>query len=262
MATGTDVAADQRLRIDDLAQLSGVASGTIRFYQREGLIPPPTKEGRIAYYGTNHLRALARVRELQAKRIPLGLIKDLIDGEESGLDMSAYQSLGRVLFEPRAEDENLATATIPEKTLLEAGMAREDLDSLLSTGLGTRAEDGAVTVDSAALEIFAGLIQLGVKPQFVAQVAELIGQHLRAIVAAMTKLGWEALEDDLGKIDDPQVAEELAKKLDRLKSLSERSVARVFRHLLDEAVREEVEPVAVARAERVIAERRRAMDAA
>ena len=47
-----------RLRIDDLAQRSGIPSGTIRFYQREGLIPPPEHEGRVAYYGEQHVRRL------------------------------------------------------------------------------------------------------------------------------------------------------------------------------------------------------------
>ncbi|MGZ6353720.1 MAG: MerR family transcriptional regulator, partial [Ktedonobacteraceae bacterium] len=36
--------------IDELAHLSGMPSRTIRFYNTEGMLPPPTMRGRVAYY--------------------------------------------------------------------------------------------------------------------------------------------------------------------------------------------------------------------
>jgi len=52
----------ERFRIDELAQRSGLPSGTIRFYQREGLIPPPEREGRVAYNSEEQLLRPEQIR--------------------------------------------------------------------------------------------------------------------------------------------------------------------------------------------------------
>ena len=41
---------------------------TIRFYQKRRLLPPPDREGRVAWYGPEHVERLARIRELQRRR--------------------------------------------------------------------------------------------------------------------------------------------------------------------------------------------------
>ena len=49
-------------RVEDLSAAAGVRVDTIRFYQARGLLAPPERRGRIAYYGPTHL---ARLREIQ-----------------------------------------------------------------------------------------------------------------------------------------------------------------------------------------------------
>ena len=44
-------AADATLRVEDLARAADVSVDTIRFYQKRRLLPPPTRKGRIAWYG-------------------------------------------------------------------------------------------------------------------------------------------------------------------------------------------------------------------
>ena len=39
------------LRVEDLARAADVSVDTIRFYQKRRLLPPPTRRGRIAWYG-------------------------------------------------------------------------------------------------------------------------------------------------------------------------------------------------------------------
>jgi len=51
-----------RYRVEELATAAGVNVDTVRFYQRRGLLAPPTHAGRVAYYGHEHL---ARLREIQ-----------------------------------------------------------------------------------------------------------------------------------------------------------------------------------------------------
>ena len=55
-----------RLRVEELAERADVSVDTIRFYQKRQLLPPPAREGRVAWYGPEHVERLARIRELRA----------------------------------------------------------------------------------------------------------------------------------------------------------------------------------------------------
>ena len=95
----------ERMRIDDLAQRSGLPSGTIRFYQREGLISPPEREGRVAYYSEEHLHRLERVRALQAQGLPLSVVGDLLARDDAGEDISAWLALDSAVFGHRGNGQ-------------------------------------------------------------------------------------------------------------------------------------------------------------
>ncbi len=69
----------QALRIDDLAQLSSVPSRTIRFYNTQGLLPPPVMRGRVAYYNQEHLVVLSLIQSLKEQNLPLEVIKQLLE---------------------------------------------------------------------------------------------------------------------------------------------------------------------------------------
>ena len=81
--------ADRRvpdLRVEDLARAAGLSVDTIRFYQKRRLLPPPRREGRIAWYGDDHVARLGRIRELQSQGLSLALIRRLLDGELDAAD--------------------------------------------------------------------------------------------------------------------------------------------------------------------------------
>ncbi|MFJ2111671.1 MerR family transcriptional regulator, partial [Streptomyces sp. NPDC087850] len=52
-------------RMAELAREAGITVRTVRFYRERGLIAPPRREGRIAWYDGNHL---ARLRTITALR--------------------------------------------------------------------------------------------------------------------------------------------------------------------------------------------------
>jgi DNA-binding transcriptional MerR regulator len=73
-------------RIDELAQRAGLTVDTIRYYAREGLLTPPTKQGRHRLYGSEHLERLDRIRELQAQRFSLAAIRAIVEANKPGLE--------------------------------------------------------------------------------------------------------------------------------------------------------------------------------
>src|SRR6266705_3551635 len=66
--------------IDELAHVSGTPSRTIRFYNTQGMLPPPIMRGRVAYYGEEQLLILNIIKELKEQQnLPLETIKHMLD---------------------------------------------------------------------------------------------------------------------------------------------------------------------------------------
>lgn len=83
-------------RISDLARETGVPVGTIKFYIREGMLPPPTlKTGRnMAYYDRSFIERIRCIRELQQKRfLPLDVIKAILDGDSEVISPREIETL-------------------------------------------------------------------------------------------------------------------------------------------------------------------------
>jgi DNA-binding transcriptional MerR regulator len=60
-----------RYRVEQLAGVCDVSVDTVRYYQARGLLPQPDREGRVAWYGPEHVAAIRRIRRLQAKGLTL-----------------------------------------------------------------------------------------------------------------------------------------------------------------------------------------------
>src|SRR3954449_9060311 len=80
-------AAGDAIRVEELARRAEVSVDTIRFYQKRQLLPPPRREGRIAWYGTDHADRLQRIRELQRQGFSLAVIRRLLAGELDAADV-------------------------------------------------------------------------------------------------------------------------------------------------------------------------------
>jgi DNA-binding transcriptional MerR regulator len=234
--------AQTRLRIDDLAQLSGIPSGTIRFYQRDGLIPPPEREGRVAYYDHGHLARLERVKTLQSQGLPLALVRDLLEREEGGEDVSGWLELDRAVFGERG---GVGEPIAPD-ALTGLGLDDEDVEALVRSGVLWRTDDGELEGPRGILELIARLVGSGVEPRTIRAGTERVAQNLRAVAEAMSELGWEVFAPERERIESDQpVAKEVLAKLERLNLLAERVVTTLFPHLLAESIRERSEPYAV-----------------
>ena len=48
--------------MEQLAAACDVSVDTVRYYQSRGLVPPPTREGRVAWYDDRHAERIHEVR--------------------------------------------------------------------------------------------------------------------------------------------------------------------------------------------------------
>ncbi len=79
--------------IDQLSQHTGVPGRTIRFYQSQGVLPSPRRQGRLAFYDDDHVKRLHLIAELRDKGLRLDAIRDALEQLESGSD-SLHHWLG------------------------------------------------------------------------------------------------------------------------------------------------------------------------
>ena len=135
------------MRIDDLARESGLTVDTIRYYQREALLPPGEREGRHRVYGEEHLRRLTRIKELQARRFSIAAIRAFVSGD-GGLEG---------VFADEGEDFRYSYDELLERSGVSADLA----ESLKEAGvLRDPHEFGRVAYDGDDLEMMRAMGEL------------------------------------------------------------------------------------------------------
>jgi DNA-binding transcriptional MerR regulator len=77
---------DDEMRVEQLAAAADLSVDTVRYYQSRGLLPAGRREGRIAWYGAQHLVRLRRIRELADRGLTLATIGRLLSGELDSAD--------------------------------------------------------------------------------------------------------------------------------------------------------------------------------
>lgn len=101
---------------------------TVRFYQSKGLIPPPERRGRVAYYSSDHLARLKRVRKLQGQGLTLELIGRVLEGKLR----KPEADLAAAVAEAEADEQELLTV---DELSERSGMPEAVLRSLEREGL-------------------------------------------------------------------------------------------------------------------------------
>jgi DNA-binding transcriptional MerR regulator len=128
------------LKISELAERSGVAAGTIRFYIREGLLPRPTmKTSRnMAYYDAAFVERIKLIRRLQEeRRLPLSAIHTLLSNavEEGRGDLPSLLELEAEVVD--ALDAPDAAESTRAELLERTGIDPCELDTMIELGLLT-----------------------------------------------------------------------------------------------------------------------------
>lgn len=152
-----------RYRVDELAAQAGVTVDTVRYYQTQGLLDQPEREGRVAWYSEDHLARLRRVRALKGKGFTLGSIRALLAGELAPADAALVEAVAGAL--PDAPDELLALEDLAARTgVSEAVLEAIEREGLIAPRLveGRRVYLGSdAAVVGAGLELLEAGLPLG-----------------------------------------------------------------------------------------------------
>lgn len=72
----------------ELAERAGITVRTLRFYRERGLLAPPRREGRIAWYDEHHLARLRTIAALLERGHTLSGIAELAEALDHGRDVA------------------------------------------------------------------------------------------------------------------------------------------------------------------------------
>jgi DNA-binding transcriptional MerR regulator len=166
-------------RIDDLAQRAGLTVDTIRYYQREGLLPPAERAGRANLYSHAHLDRLERIKELQSRRFSLAAIKALLTDEREGIVEGIFGGGGD------------RTYTL-EELLQRSGIDAELCAAIRTSGLLREPEEfGRDAYDSDDLDFLrtlASLHDLGMPTPAVVEIARTYAEGIEATQSRIVDL--------------------------------------------------------------------------
>ncbi|HEY8514520.1 MAG TPA: MerR family transcriptional regulator [Candidatus Binatia bacterium] len=139
--------------VEQLAEAAGVRVDTVRYYQAQGLLPPPKRAGRRALYSDAHLKLLRRIRELQREGLPLAVIKRMLEG---GKGKRRATALERAIAEQRGEQRltraDLASASGVSEELI-AAVENAGLFEPVKVGGEPRYGEADVAMARAALAL-------------------------------------------------------------------------------------------------------------
>ncbi|MFD3734654.1 MerR family transcriptional regulator [Streptomyces sp. NPDC058632] len=169
--------------MEELARLAGITVRTLRFYRERKLIPPPRREGRIAWYDDHHLARLRTITALLERGHTLNGIAELAEAFDHGRDV------GELLGMDTPTEETPVRLTPEELADYFAGdVTPENLAAAMDLGyLGT---DGGeiVHISRRLLDVSSALVREGIPLAEVLRAGREVRTHTEAMADLFTEL--------------------------------------------------------------------------
>lgn len=208
--------ADKReYRMEELANEAGITVRTVRFYRERGLIPPPRREGRIAWYDGHHLARLRTIAALLERGHTLNGIADLATAFESGRDVGEVLGLG----EPTEETPvRLSPGELAD--YYEGEVTAENLAAALELGYLAKNGEEIVHISRNLLDASAALVREGIPLAAVLAASRRVRAHAEALAELFVEVlrthSPQGEADRLRPLAKTIVDAELSMALDRL----------------------------------------------
>jgi DNA-binding transcriptional MerR regulator len=235
LAEGT--AAGHEYRIGELARAAGITVRTLRYYQERKLLPPPRREGRIAWYPQAHLTRLRIIAQLLERGHTLGGTGELLSAWEQGYDLAELLGFERAMTAPWSDEVPVPVTVADVSALLDGQLTQEVLDEAVRLGYLEVDGDRVVHVSRRLLDTTMALVREGIP--------------LTAILAASREVqagldGMAALFVDLvithvlgGRSGPPQPHEvaRLSETIERLRPVARTVIDAEFARAMDRRAR-------------------------
>jgi DNA-binding transcriptional MerR regulator len=134
-------------RLDDLARISGVSARNIRAYRERGLLDPPRRVGRSAYYDDYHLSQLKTINQLLRRGFNSAHIAEFFASMRQGTDLADILGIQRAILGPRVDEGREASVGSSEEPAVGIDPDCEEARKLIDYGLAELIDGEVVLVD-------------------------------------------------------------------------------------------------------------------
>ena len=161
-------------RLSELATLSGVSIRNIRAYRERGLLDPPRRQGRAAFYEDRHLAQLRTVNELLRRGFTSAHIAEFLDSARQGRDLADILGLQSAIFGPA-----------PHGTAVDVDPDGDDARRLRKYGLAEVVDGELTLLNPGVAEILGAVSDQEPYVQAMLRVSEDIADLLDELAAAV-----------------------------------------------------------------------------
>ncbi|WP_330469215.1 MerR family transcriptional regulator [Streptomyces longwoodensis] len=167
----------------ELAERAGITVRTLRFYRERGLLAPPRREGRIAWYDEHHLARLRTIAALLERGHTLSGIAELAEALDHGRDVADLLGVA-----PPTEEEPVRLTPEELAARFEGEVTPENLAAALDLGyLGTDGDE-IVHISRRLLDVSSALVREGIPLAEVLSAGARVRQHADALADLFTDL--------------------------------------------------------------------------
>ncbi|WP_405582545.1 MerR family transcriptional regulator [Streptomyces sp. NBC_01190] len=235
--------APREYRVGELAEAAGIPVRTLRFYRERRLLPPPRREGRIAWYTDDHLARLRTIAALLERGHTLGGIAELIAAWEHGrtLDgVAEHLGLEGALTTPWSDE--VPVRLTPQELADHFGedVSPDNLTTALEIGYIAVDGEDVVHVSRRLLDASAALVREGVPLTAVLAAGRAVREHADALAELFTQVIKTHV---IGPLDalPPGEAHRVSESLQRLRPLAKNIVDAEMSLAMDRRVRREID---------------------
>lgn len=226
------------MTVDDLSSAAGLTVRTTRYYASLGLIPPPQRRGRVAWYGAEHLARLEMIRALQEH----GFTLQAIEGYLAAMPADARIEDLAVQRAMLTSWTSNGPADLTRRQLEQhAGRPFADAELDLAEELGmvrrTEGPRGTRFTPVHGFDVTVRLLDLGIPVDGVRAANTAIERHMAALAAELTTV---LREDVLAPLRSSHLSAEEAGQLEQnlatLRQLTLDAIVSAFQRSANEAI--------------------------
>jgi len=233
-----------RYRVEQLAAACGVTVDTVRYYQSLGLLEPPEREGRVAWYGEAHAERIREIRSLARKGLTLAAVKRVVRGELGRADAD----LAAALAEERGTDDAEELLTL-EAFAERSGVPASLIEAVEREGVpfGRRVDGGELytAADIEIVRVALRLLEFGLPLPDLLALARDADASMRGLAERAVELFDERVRKPIRDTaaSDEVAAEQLVAAFRELLPAVTQLVSHHFRRVLLEIAEAHVEGV-------------------
>jgi DNA-binding transcriptional MerR regulator len=235
--TGSGGIALAEYRLDDLARISGVSARNIRAYRERGLLDPPRRVGRSAYYDDYHLSQLKTINHLLRMGFNSAHIAEFFASMRQGADLADILGIQQAILGPRTDegDESVGESDRPRLGIDADG---HEARRLIDYGLAELVDGEVVLVDRAMGAIVARTSDPALYVRAILRMFEATRESIDNLAAEFVEALEELYTSRFGAnyMPKPEEMAELSRIVLDFRDLGNKVIA----NRLDEAMREQM----------------------